>query len=236
MKIYSYLLSLTLLALVSCKQKKAETSQELQPLTYLALGDSYTIGESVAEAGRWPLQLAKAIEPSIKRSIHTTIVARTGWTTDELDQGINEASLDSNYDLISLLIGVNNQYRGRSLEEYKPEFESLLKRAIAFKRNENSAVFVVSIPDYGVTPFVQNSNRDPEQIALELDSFNKAAEQICIQYGVPFYNITPISRVAANQADLIAEDGLHPSAEMYRQWVEHFSSAIADKLLSNEIP
>ncbi|MAJ38045.1 MAG: lysophospholipase, partial [Flavobacteriaceae bacterium] len=126
MKIYSYLLSLTLLTLVSCKQKKTETSEDAQSLTYLALGDSYTIGESVAQAGRWPHQLAKAVEPLINQSLHTTIVAKTGWTTDELNQGINEASLDSNYDLISLLIGVNNQYRGRSLEEYKLEFESLL--------------------------------------------------------------------------------------------------------------
>ena len=104
MKIYSYLLSLTLLTLVSCKQKKTETSEDAQSLTFLALGDSYTIGESVAQTGRWPNQLAKAIEPLINQSLHTTIVAKTGWTTDELNQGINEASLDSNYDLISLLI------------------------------------------------------------------------------------------------------------------------------------
>lgn len=236
MKTYSYLLSLTLLTLVSCKQKKTETSEDAQPLTYLALGDSYTIGESVAQTGRWPNQLAKALEPLINQSLHTTIVAKTGWTTDELNQGINEASLDSNYDLISLLIGVNNQYRGWPLEEYKLEFESLLKRAIAFKRNEKSPVFVVSIPDYGVTPFVQNSNRKPEQIALEIDMFNTAAEQICAHYGIPFFNITPISRTAVNDANLIAEDGLHPSAEMYRQWVDHFGSDIADKLLANEIP
>lgn len=236
MKIYSYLLSLMLLTFVSCKQKNSETSEEAQPLTYLALGDSYTIGESVSETGRWPHQLVKTLEPIIKESLHTTIVAKTGWTTDELNQGINEASLDSSYDLISLLIGVNNQYRGWSLEEYKLEFESLLKRAIAFKRNENSPVFVVSIPDYGVTPFVQNSNRNPEQIASEIDMFNTAAKQICAHYGIPFFNITPISRTAVNDANLIAEDGLHPSAEMYRQWVDYFGSAIANKLLANEIP
>ncbi|MAJ32868.1 MAG: lysophospholipase [Flavobacteriaceae bacterium] len=236
MKIYSYLLSLMLFAFVSCKQKKAETPQGAQTLTYLALGDSYTIGESVTELGRWPHQLAKVLEPIIKQSLLTTIVAKTGWTTNELNQGINEASLETNYDLISLLIGVNNQYRGRSIEEYKLEFESLLKRAVAFKRNDNSPVFVVSIPDYGVTPFVQNSNRDPIQIASEIDLFNKAAEQICAQYGIPFYNITGISRTAANDPNLIAEDGLHPSAQMYRLWVDYFHAAIADKLLANETP
>ena len=107
--------------------KKTETSEDAQSLTYLALGDSYT-RESVAQAGRWPNQLAKALELLINQSLHTTIVAKTGCTTDELNQGINEASLDSNYDLISLLIGVNNQYRGWPLEEYKLEFESLLKK------------------------------------------------------------------------------------------------------------
>jgi lysophospholipase L1-like esterase len=146
------------------------------------------------------------------------IIATTGWTTNELSDGIAKADPKGPYDLVSLLIGVNNQYRGWSLEEYKEQFAGLLTQAIGFASGRADRVVVVSIPDWGVTPFA--AGRDQQKIAREIDAFNAAARLIAEQSGVAFVDITPGSRLAASDSSLVAEDGLHPSGKMYSQWVE----------------
>lgn len=185
--------------------------------TYLALGDSYTIGESVTEALRWPNQLIKQLNEKEVVFDPATIIAKTGWTTDELMEGINTSSLDDHYSYVSLLIGVNNQYRGRSLENFKDEFILLLEKAITFSGGNNKNVFVLSIPDWGVMPFAKGRNQ--EKIAKEIDAFNQIVSAVCADYKITFIDITPISRRASKQPNLIATDGLHPSGDMYALWV-----------------
>lgn len=189
-----------------------------QPTTlhYLALGDSYTIGEAVEERERWPVRLAEALRAEGKDMTDPEIIARTGWTTDELDAAITERGPKGPYDLVSLLIGVNNQYRGRSLEEYREQFSALLERAIGFAGGHPERVFVVSIPDWGVTPFAEG--RDRAEIGREIDAFNAAARERCRERGVQFVDITPGSRRAADDPALVASDGLHPSGAMYAEW------------------
>lgn len=185
---------------------------------YLALGDSYTIGEAVAADERWPHVLqGRLVGDGIKMEL-PEIIATTGWTTDELQAAIDKEKPSNNYDLISLLIGVNNQYRGYPIEQYKTEFELLLKQAIAFAGGRGDRTFVVSIPDYGVTPFA--SDKNPSKIARELDEYNSIAKTICDSYQVVFVDITPGSRRAAEDRSLVAEDGLHPSGKMYKEWVD----------------
>lgn len=210
------LLLLSFLIAVGCSKNTVKSVSQ-NSLTYLALGDSYTIGESVPESERWPNQLQKALAAEGLEIGMPRIIAKTGWTTSDLNEGINSNSPKSNYDLVSLLIGVNNQFRGLSIEEFKKEFEALLERAIGFASNDKSQVFVVSIPDYGVTAFAQS--RNPAKIGREIDAFNAAQKTICDAKGIPFFDITPISRQAIDDRELVASDGLHPSAKMYGQWV-----------------
>ena len=183
--------------------------------TYLALGDSYTIGESITETLRWPNQLIEELNKKEVVFDHATIVAKTGWTTDELMEGIN--TLNDQYSYVSLLIGVNNQYRGRSLENFQDEFILLLEKAITFSGGNNKNVFVLSIPDWGVMPFAKERNQ--EKIAKEIDAFNQIVSAVCADYKITFIDITPISRRASEQPNLIATDGLHPSGDMYALWV-----------------
>ncbi|MDR7133256.1 lysophospholipase L1-like esterase [Lysobacter niastensis] len=187
-------------------------------LSYLALGDSYTIGEGVAESGRWPVLLAQALRAEGIALADPRIIATTGWTTDELTWGIDGAEPLGEWDFVSLLIGVNNQYRGRSAVGYRGEFEDLLKRAIRYARGRADRVLVLSIPDWGVTPFVKTTPARPETIAAELDAFNAAAQVVCEAHGVAFVDITPVSRERGGEAEMLAEDGLHPSAAMYELW------------------
>lgn len=188
------------------------------PLTYLALGDSYTIGEGVADAGRWPVQLVQALRADGLAITDPQVIAQTGWTTDELDAAIDAAHLLPEYDLASLLIGVNNQYRGRSVEEYREQFGGLLERAIGFTQGRRERVLVLSIPDWGVTAFGQQDARGMAGIAAEIDTFNAAAQDICRQRGVAFVDITGVSRTLGEQSAMQAADGLHPSALMYAEW------------------
>lgn len=190
-------------------------------LTFLALGDSYTIGERVTEEERWPVQLVERLNGEMSKKLSPPhIIARTGWTTNELQAGIDTAELNSPYDLVSLLIGVNNQYRGYPVDQYKKEFTELLEQALGFAGDNPEQVFVVSIPDYGVTPFAEAQNLDKEKIAREIDNYNDIAKKIAGEYQVEYFDITPISRKAENDSRLIAKDGLHPSGEMYTEWVE----------------
>lgn len=187
-------------------------------LTYLALGDSYTIGESVPEADRWSVQLANILTKDGVTIASLDIIARTGWTTAELSQGIIDSKNQKEYDLVSLLIGVNNQYRGQSVERFRTEFKELLNTATRFAKNRPQRVFVLSIPDWGVTPFGAGANR--ERIAKEIDDFNAMAQAECTQAGIVYVDITPISRTALNDSSQIANDQLHFSGKMYRQWAE----------------
>ncbi|HEY1035110.1 MAG TPA: SGNH/GDSL hydrolase family protein [Pseudoxanthomonas sp.] len=187
-------------------------------LRYLALGDSYTIGEAVDEAGRWPVQLARLLRMEGVLVGDPRIIATTGWTTDELDAAITAAEPLGQHDFVTLLIGVNNQYRGRDVEEYRMQFAALLWRAIGFAGGRPDRVLVLSIPDWGVTPFGAQSGRDIEQIARELDGYNTAARTVCAQRDVAFVDITPVSRARGSEAAMVADDGLHPSAAMYTEW------------------
>lgn len=193
---------------------------------FLALGDSYTIGESVAEAERWPVQLADLLREAGVSIAQPEIIARTGWTTDELATAIAAADPQGPYELVSLLIGVNNQYRGREVGEYADQFSGLLDQAVAFAGDDPSRVIVVSIPDWSVTPFGVQSGRTT--IGAEIDAFNAAAKEISEARGVAFIDITPHSRTAADDPTLIAGDGLHPSGVMYSEWARRaFESACA---------
>lgn len=197
------------------------------PAGYLALGDSYTIGEAVSESGRWPVQLAARLAARGADPGPVRIVARTGWTTDELSAALDDADLDTPYARVSLLIGVNNQYRGRPLAEYEREFAALLERAIGCAGGDPARVFVVSIPDWGVTPFAAKSGRDAAAIAREIDAFNAAAAALARGRGVDFIDITDISRQPDPDGTLLAADGLHPSAAQYAQWAERIAGALA---------
>ena len=188
------------------------------PLSYLALGDSYTIGESVPEAGRWPVQLAAALRERGVPLAAPRIIATTGWTTDELSAAMDAAEPLGRHDVVSLLVGVNNQYRGWNLGEYRVEFADLLDRAIALAGDRPGRVLVLSIPDWGVTPFGQASGRDTAEIARQLDAFNAAAADECAAREVAFVDITPVSRERGAEPGMVADDGLHPSAAMYTEW------------------
>lgn len=197
---------------------------------YLALGDSYTIGTGlVNESERYPIQLVDSInKSSMFDGSPPRIIARNGWTTGDLLFGTDTAEFDTTYQLVSLLIGVNNQYQNRPQDEYTDEFEILLNRAIQYAGNDTSRVFVLSIPDYGVTPFGEDN---AEEIAKEIDLFNSVNQSITENYGISYFNITPISRMAANDSSLIAPDDLHPSGEMYALWVEEIEDEIRQKLM-----
>ncbi|WP_343745257.1 SGNH/GDSL hydrolase family protein [Chitinophaga sp.] len=195
------------------------------PYSFLALGDSYTIGESVAETERFPAQTVRLLRQKGIAVNDAKIVATTGWTTDELEKGIREARITGTFDLVTLLIGVNNQYRGRSLEEYREQFTQLLQQAIDFAGHQPSHVIVLSIPDWGVTPFA--ADRDRAAIAREIDAFNTAAKDIAAAHGAHWLDITPYTREAARDTSLVAADGLHPSGKDYARWAADLAGLAA---------
>ncbi|CAN5534083.1 SGNH/GDSL hydrolase family protein [soil metagenome] len=195
-------------------------------MKYLALGDSYTIGEGVPEDQTWPVLLAEEFQNKGFNFEKPKIIAKTGWTTGELLQAIQQEDLSDNYQLVSLLIGVNNQYRGQSLENYRKEFEYLVKKAITLAQNEPKRLFVVSIPDYSVTSFAKEKN--PEKIRIEIEDFNKTNKEVAKDYGIVYVDITPLSRKAQHDQSLLAEDQLHPSGKMYKEWISLMSQMIAN--------
>lgn len=201
--------------------KKPDKSNTMEnKFNYLALGDSYTIGESVPDSGRFPAQLVSALQKNNVFVNTPEIIATTGWTTDELASAIKkkESLLLPRYNLVSLLIGVNNQYRGRDAEEYRTQFKDLLRTAIVFAGGEKAKVFVLSIPDWGVTPFAEG--RDRKKIGEEIDLYNKINKEGTLKEGITYIDITPESRTAVNDKSLIAADGLHPSEKMYKEWID----------------
>lgn len=194
------------------------------PLHYLALGDSYTIGEAVPATGRWPAQLVERLRARGVAIDEAQIVATTGWTTDELSAAMDEAGFAPPYDLVTLLIGVNNQYRSRGADEYRDQFAGLLQRAIGLAGDRASRVVVVSIPDWSVTRFAREQGRDPAQIAHALDTYNAIARDEATRAGARWVDITPVSR---RHPELVADDGLHPSAAQYALWTEAIEPAAA---------
>ena len=214
-----YLFSFILLFHLNCTEPEEiiENEPPLPNISYLALGDSYTIGQAVEENERYPVQLGDSLTQIGYTIDEVRIIAKTGWTTDELQTAIdNTEDLAESYDLVSLLIGVNNQFRGRSVESYEPEFEALLQQAIAFAGGNKDRVFVVSIPDYAYSPFGNGSS----QISTGIDEYNAANKAITDSLGITYFNITPISRGGLDDPDLVATDGLHPSGKQYTEWVK----------------
>lgn len=185
-------------------------------LTYLALGDSYTIGEQVPLEENFPHQFVALLRKKGIEINDPIIVAKTGWTTDELQDGIAKAVVNPPYDIVTLLIGVNNQYRGRSLAEYEKQFAELSRQAIEFAGGNTRQVAVLSIPDWGVTPYA--AGRDRDKIAREIDQFNQSAENICRLAGVQFISITEGTREATRDPSLLTVDELHPSGKDYARW------------------
>ncbi len=208
---------------------------------WLALGDSYTIGEGVAPEGRWPMQLVAALRADGFAIDGFTIdgftiedpriIATTGWTTDELSAALDAAEpLGADWDMVSLLIGVNNQYRGRGVDDYAREFAALLERAIGYAGGRERRVFALAIPNWGVTPFAASSGRDRAAIARELDAYNAVAARICADRGVAFVDIAPVSRSRGAEPAMLADDGLHPSAALYAEWAKQALPAALDAL------
>ena len=208
----------------------ATQTHSMKTFRMLNLGDSYTIGEAVPSEENFPHQLATQLNKSGIEISSPEIIAITGWTTDELKSGIKENPPIPPYDLVTLLIGVNNQYRGRSIDEYRIQFRELLNDAIKYANNNSSHVIVVSIPDWGVMPFAEG--RDRKKIAEEIDAFNKVNEEEAAHSGTHYINITNISRDATTNTELIASDGLHPSGKQYSLWTEKIFP-VAKNILSN---
>ena len=204
------------------------TEQSDKSYTFLCLGDSYTIGEGVPFFENFPSQVVQMARKSGIPFQAPEIVAKTGWTTDELQAAIKKHQFLASYDFVTLLIGVNNQYRNLSIKEYESEFESLLKDAIAFAGGKRDHVIVLSIPDWGITPFA--AGRDSKKITDEIDSFNNINKMIAEKFKTHRINITPGTREAANDSSLITSDGLHPSAKEYTRWAEKIFSIIRSSL------
>lgn len=231
------LLLILLVALTACTAVTPTTDETpaslptlepapMTPIRYLALGDSYTIGEKVAEKDRWPNQLAALIEASpqfqqaagVDEDIHVRIIARTGWTVNELWQGMQVNPPSGRYDLVSLLIGVNDQYRGLPVDGYRDDFRFMLGNAVEYAGGDPKRVIVLSIPDWGFTPFA--ADRDTEPISQQIDEFNAVNLEETEAVGAYYVDVTVISRMAMDDFDLITGDRLHPSGKMYAMWAE----------------
>lgn len=239
--LYSIILAIT--ALSSCAKKRVDTpvttnmtkdtavAVAADSLSYLALGDSYTIGEAVSADQSYPYQLAAQMALQ-KHPVKTpTIIAVTGWTTDNLIKAIaNSGITNKKFDFVTLLIGVNDQYQGLSQSNYATKFQQVLNTAITFAGGNKDHVFVISIPDWGVTPYAGGQD---SVIGPQIDEFNNINKAISQNSGVNYLDITPISRMAATEPDLIAPDGLHPSGKMYTLWVNLLEPMVLAKLKLN---
>ncbi|WP_373521205.1 SGNH/GDSL hydrolase family protein [Aquiflexum sp.] len=213
------------------EKENSKDLMEENTFKYLALGDSYTIGEGVDEKDRYPNQTVDLLKAKELEFEKPTIIAKTGWTTDELMKGINDAGIAGNtYDLVTLLIGVNNQFRGRPIKNYEAEFRTLLQDAIAFADGESNNVVVISIPDWGVTPFAVNRDSDQEKVAREIDEFNEAKKSISEQLGVHYINITDEYREIGALPQMVVSDNLHPSALVYEKWAKKLEQVILEKM------
>jgi lysophospholipase L1-like esterase len=229
MRILKTLFLFLILTSANCK-KKSDPVPVKKNISYLALGDSYTIGQSVAASERYPVVLANRLSDAEISIADPTIIATTGWTTANLKNGIISAGITNNrYDIVSLLIGVNNQFQGRSIAEYKTQFTELLVTSINFARGNKDKVFVISIPDYGYTPFGHNNQA---QISQGIDQFNAVNKFVTDSMGIKYFDITPISRNGLFDPSLVAGDGLHPSGKQYGQWVDLMVSGVRELINS----
>ncbi len=197
--------------------------------SYLALGDSYTIGEQVLLSDSFPYQTVQLLRSKKIKITAPEIIAKTGWTTDELHAAMVQTIFLEKYDFVSLLIGVNNQYRERSTVNYENEFDQLLKIAIKLAGNISQNVFVLSIPDWGVTPFAKD--RDTKKIESEINAYNHVCKKITLKYSCKFLDITTAQKQNSNNAKMVAADGLHPSALEYSKWAKILSHAILEGCL-----
>lgn len=209
------------------KPEESEIPDSPDNLSYLALGDSYTIGESVSEDMRWPVQLVKKLREKDLKINSPKIIAKTGWTTDNLLNAMDANLGNEKYDLVSVLIGVNNQYQNKSIVDYEADLNTIFTEAIEQSKNGKEGVFIVSIPDYGATPFGASN---AEEIGREIAEFNAILKKVSDQFDLKYYNITPISKMAKSDRSLVANDGLHPSGKMYSLWVDLFVEDIFKKL------
>ncbi|OJW81693.1 MAG: hypothetical protein BGO69_14370 [Bacteroidetes bacterium 46-16] len=196
--------------------------------TYLALGDSYTIGEQVPMQENFPHQLVNHLKEQHLEVSAPVIIAQTGWTTDELATAICEHNIHETFSFVTLLIGVNNQYRGRTVENYREEYEQLLRQAIIFANGHTQNVFVLSIPDWGATPFAEG--RDRERVAREIDMYNTTCKDITEAHKCHYLYITDSTRQNGAQPAYLAADGLHPSAKEYAIWVGKLTPMVAKAL------
>jgi acyl-CoA thioesterase-1 len=247
MKIYTTLLLILSLSFLNCEKNEIEQpipvteppvvdtiipSPTPKTIHYLALGDSYTIGTSVNYTERFPKQLIESLRRSDTTNVYAEpgFVARNGWTTIKLTEALTDNdTLQNKYDLVSLLIGVNNQYQNRPFSIYEEQFPALLSTAIQLAGGDTTKVFVVSIPDYAYTPFGQQ-NGNPSTISGALDEYNAYNRQIAETWGVTYFNITPISREGLERTELVASDNLHPSGIQYEEWVDRMIEEVLDKV------
>lgn len=198
--------------------------------TMLCLGDSYTIGQSVAEQDRFPEQTVAILKDKSIVFDKPHIIARTGWNTNSLINATKQQNLHQQFDFVTLLSGVNDQYQEIDTATYKKNFEIILQMAVQYAGGKKDHVIVLSIPDYGVTPFALNDDKSPKFISTEIDNFNAINKRIAAQYGVHYIDINPISKKAAADESLLANDGLHPSGKMYKLWAELLAGEIAAEI------
>lgn len=220
--------------LISCSNSKESVQKsekeviQKEGLSYLALGDSYTIGESVDENYRWPVLLTNELNEQGISTQTPIIIAKTGWRTDELIAALKQHEFDEKYDIVSILIGVNNQYQGKDLATYKSDLIELVELATNYSKRGKEGIFAFSIPDYGVTPFAA---KDEKRISKEIAEWNLAYKTAMEKLGIYFYDITPISKEAKSDKSLVAKDGLHPSEQMYKAWINKYTNSIISEVV-----
>lgn len=219
-----YLLLFILPIITSCQLFKTKPPMH----TYLALGDSYTIGEQVSSEENFPHQTVRMLRNKGTEVTEPVIIATTGWTTDELAASIREHNITDTFSFVSLLIGVNNQYRGRSVDDFRGEFLQLLNTAVGFAGGKKERVFVLSIPDWGVTPFAEGKDR--AQIAKDIDAYNAVCKEIAEQNGCHFIEITESTRANAANPDFLVADALHPSGREYAIWARRLADSVSEQL------
>lgn len=231
---YSFLmLSVLLMLLLNCANNNEETEiindAPARNFNILSLGDSYTIGQSVCETCRFPAQLKDSLilKFNSQDTFNLEIIATTGWTTTNLINALTAQPPSSNHDLVTLLIGVNNQFQGKPFELYQTEFVSLVNKAISYAKNDKSNLIVVSIPDYGFTPFGQNNQPN---ITGQLDQYNQYAQNFCEANNITYVYITDITQQGLNNPELVATDHLHPSELAYTKFVERLLPKALEKL------
>lgn len=211
-------------------ETETQVTEREGPARFLALGDSYTIGESVASDQRWPVQLVRKLRAEDIEIRSPRIIAKTGWTTDELADAVQAAEFEHRFDLVSLMIGVNNQYRGRGVDNFRDELDQLIERAIRLAGGASDRVIVISIPDWGVTPYARKDERSASKIAEEIDAFNDVTRELAKRHGTRHVNVTDISREVEDDILLVANDGLHPSPQQYRRWTKRILPVVREIL------